>query len=219
MSLTQLWNVLRGRGKTGSDSPGDASQNAEPHAANTDAIGRGVDSNKAIVSVKPKALAKPEPNRPVRRRKTGSTVWDQLDLSDVKVIVEIGVRRGTQLSDLFAAIGPDVRYVAVDPFESRDMELRRPDDMRLMDFHRQMRSEGVRVEVYPDPPATAVARIGRTVGGADLVAIDADQIDDDGVLRAALSRISHPRTQCIVLRDGRWSIEPIAATLDARRAA
>ena len=96
------------------------------------------------------------------------------------------------------------RLIVVEQFESGD------GPVSLMHFHRELRGHDIRPMMFPEAPTDAIARVGRTVGGVDLVLIERGPWDVE--IERALGRITSPQTCVMRLENGQWRRLRIAAT-------
>jgi hypothetical protein len=131
-------------------------------------------------------------------------------------VLEIGVgdgARAIKICDTLREAAPSVRYIAIDQFEMGGGNL------KLMDFHRLMRTAEVRPQVFPETVAAGLVRVSHTVGACDLILID-ESVDDQQIAGLAnpLARIAHESTQVLVCKGGKWRVHPLARA-DLRRAA
>ena len=103
------------------------------------------------------------------------------------------------MADHLRRDGSPVRYAAIDQFEMGGGAV------RLMDFHRALRSADVRPHVYPETIAAGLASVARTIGGVDLILVDVNADFDAGQLTDALARVSHEATRLLVQTADGWS--------------
>jgi hypothetical protein len=130
--------------------------------------------------------------------------------------LEIGIGDGTRaakICDTLREVSETIRYIAIDQFEMGGGNL------KLMDFHRMMRTAEVRPQVFPEPVASGLLRVAHTFGACDLILVD-ESIDEQqlGGLGGQLARIAHESTQVLLCKGGKWHVYPLARA-DLRRTA
>jgi hypothetical protein len=127
--------------------------------------------------------------RAIRRRK-------------VRRILEIGIGNASRALRMIGvaqrgASGEAIRYVAIDPFETR-----RPDaapGLSLKEAHRLLKSTAAQIQLIPGDPAAALARSANALANMDLVIISSDY--DEQALAGAwfyLPRMLHAGSQVYI---------------------
>lgn len=102
-----------------------------------------------------------------------------------KSIVEIGVGTGQRISRLMEFVleshaASDVRYVGIDLFEARS-----PDSpgLGLKQAHAQFKPLGIKLQLVPGDPHSALSRVANAVRDVDWLVIAAD-VDRESMTRA-----------------------------------
>jgi len=153
-------------------------------------------------------LSRPALDRPVYR-----LLCDR----PVRSIVELGIgtgERAQRMIEVTALHGPvgQVRYTGVDLFEARS----RADGpgLSLKEAHRLLKATGVRVQLLPGDPFTALSRAPSNLVGTDLVVISPHH-DAKSLERAwyYLPRMLGPNSRVLVQEsgDGQGSVRLLTA--------
>ena len=98
---------------------------------------------------------------------------------------------------------PTPQLIVVEQFEAGD------GPVSLMQFHRELRQHDLRPMMFPEAPAEAIARVGRTVGGVDLVLVERGPWNVD--IERVLGRITSPQTCVLRFQSGQWQRLRIAS--------
>jgi hypothetical protein len=152
--------------------------------------------------------------------------------SPIRSLVELGIGKGVRTERSIAvalryAEADSIRYTGVDLFEARP---KNSSGMSLKEAFRWSKSLGVKAELIPGDPLSALARAANRLMGTDLLVISADQ-DRDALAQAWFYVPRMLSSHSIVLleeSDGeatsfrtvpRQEIESLAATGQAARRA
>lgn len=112
-------------------------------------------------------------------------------------ILEIGLGSGDRISRVVPlcirpADGRPIRYTAIDPFESLS-----EGHLSLKSAHRLLTELGLKAQLIPGEPASAVARVAHSVLPSDLILIDgywSDTGENGQAIRQWLPRLCHSQS-------------------------
>lgn len=117
-------------------------------------------------------------------------------------VLEIAVEDGSRALDVLKTLAKtqqDVRYFAIDQFELT------PGGVPLKRFHRTLRAEGVRPQLYPGSIDRGLVRIAHTVGTVDLIIVAAPlELWQAPTTVKLIERVSHPETALIYQENDTW---------------
>ncbi len=154
-------------------------------------------------------LAKPASNRIIYRliRKSRPSQIVCIGLGTGQVAREV-----IQVAATYAA-RPRVRFVGIDPFESRPSGA---PALSLKSAYRLLSPLSARVQLIPGDPFTALARSANTLLDTDMILIDAHQ-DPASLARAwfYMPRMLHRQSQVLVETAGQGGTESSYRLLDA----
>ncbi len=175
MPLLKLWNSLRGRSATSEE--------------------KSTESN-------------PTPPSPKKRSLLGlgrgphAALCKQVRNLDVDSVLEISVGDGTRAIALMKALASkndQVRYVAIDEFESGE------GTTSLKTFHHSLRCQNIPAQLFPGQIASGLHRVATTIGAVDLVLIAAESERwNDPVVLSMLRRVVHSESTVLYLDGEQW---------------
>ncbi|MBI3836767.1 MAG: hypothetical protein HY288_02380 [Planctomycetia bacterium] len=95
----------------------------------------------------------------------------------VRKILEIGIGKASRALRMIelaqrGASGDTIRYVAIDPFETRRPEA--GPGLVLKEAHRLLKSTSAQVQLIPGDPSAALARAANALQNMDLVVVSSD---------------------------------------------
>ena len=134
----------------------------------------------------------------------------------VASVLEISVGDGSRAVEVLAALRnrAPVRYVAIDQFEMAGGET------TLKAFHRKMRTNDIRPQVFPEPIDRGLVRVANTVGAVDLVIIAAEPANwQTPETLSLLARVLHDQTTVLYCDEESWDRYETKVTSSYRRAA
>ena len=206
MPLRKFWNALCG-GSGGEPERGDllAGGGQESTARAVQSAG----ATKPAGAIQPAGAIKP-PVPPKRRGQNALVAAVAQHFSAAAgetTVLQIGVGDGSSAVDLITHLQStgSVRYAAIDQFEAGPAFV--AGGTRLMDFHRTLRSAGIRPQVFPDDVQTGLSQVRRTIGGVDLVVVA--QGCDVAAIEPSLCRIAHAGTVVLRADGGNWSVQTL----------
>ncbi len=195
MPLLKIWNALLGRSHS-PVKPDDQPLAERPSAAKPKPTGRGILG--------------------IGGRGPHAALCKLLRSVDARTVLEISVGDGTRAVAVLHALAAgteNIRYAAIDQFEMSGGPI------TLKQYHRSLRAENIRAQLFPDTIERGLVQVGSTIGAIDLVLIGTEpNVWQTPTVQALLPRITH--SQSVVLyRDGEtWNrYQPTASNL--RRAA
>ncbi len=123
--------------------------------------------------------------------------------SQAQSVLEVGVGDGSRAIAVVGTLakrGMPVRYFGVDEFELAG------GTVSLKEFHRTLRSAGIRPQIFPEPVDRGLVRFLHTVGHADLVMLsEPGLLLEDPRFQQLLSRVSHGSTTVLYRQDDVWA--------------
>lgn len=225
MPLLKLWNAIWGRTVGDQPKQTDGSQSAGSPSAGTLSHerrpGHASPTPRGQVSTPPAASASA---RKVARSAFGlfagqphASLCKLVAKTGARSVLEISVGDGSRAVAVVSTLakqGEPIRYYGIDQFELVGGAV------TLKDFHRTMRSAGIRPQILPEPVDRGLTRFLHTVGSVDLVLLsDPEGLADDGRVRQLLGRVSHSETTILQRHGDNWEKLPGLVTSPVRRAA
>lgn len=209
MPLLKLWNSLVGRSKPAEDQSAGSAEltvNAAPTAksASRKSTNNGGRSTKGL---RLSLFGGGGPH---------GTLCKLVKPLQAKAVLEVSVGDGSRAIAVLEALGTahKVRYVAIDQFEMAG------GDVTLKAFHKTLRREGIRPQVYPEPINRGLVRVANTIGPVDLVIIAAEQTQwQTPETMSLLARVSHSETVVLFQDEESWERFEPPVQSEIRRAA
>lgn len=124
-------------------------------------------------------------------------------------IVQLGIGLGERTRRMFEIAlwhhAPEsMRFVGIDLFEARNGGT---PGMPLKQAHAMLKPSGIKVQLVPGDPLSALMRTANTIPGNDLLLVSADQ-DQDSLTQAwfFVPRILHPQSLVLLETANGWQI-------------
>jgi hypothetical protein len=201
MPLLKLWNSIRRRSKSAPEQPARSARSSAEGRKSSRTTGR--QSKRPRLSL----FGGGGPHGALRKL---------VEPLQAATVLEISVGDGSRAIAILQTLGDSqqVRYVAIDQFEMSGGEV------TLKDFHKTMRSEGIRPHVFPEPINRGLLRVANTIGPVDLVIIatGTDQWQTPETL-SLLARVTHGETVVLFQDEESWERFEPASPIQASRAA
>ena len=213
MPLRKLWNALRGHHPSAGQLPKDSGTRETGHRVSRerDATASTKQTMAAPDVAKP-THAKPSAKKSRRilglSRSPHTSLCRLVKQSNAKSVLEIGVSDGTRAIAVVQTLSKadpkhPIRYAAIDQFELAGGEV------SLLQFHRELRKNDIRPQIFPSDIESGLTRVAYTLGAVDLILMSesaaADKSVSENDWHRLLQRVTHQESVVLRQSGDQWN--------------